>query len=61
MTTRIGLALKEISEEKLELTTGGNVPLSNFSANPPNERHTPAYESAFKYKLPIVHPIKVTT
>ncbi|WP_309215871.1 hypothetical protein [Lacticaseibacillus rhamnosus] len=53
--------MKEISEEKLELTTGGNVPLSNFSANPPNERHTPAYESAFKYKLPIVHPIKVTT
>ena len=61
MTTRTRLALKEISEEKLEMTTGGNVPLSNCSVDPPNERHPPAYEAAFKYKLPIVHPIKVTT
>ena len=61
MATRTRLALKEISEEKLEMTTGGNVPLSNCSVDPPNERHPPAYESAFKYKLPIVHPIKVAT
>jgi hypothetical protein len=53
--------LKEISGKMLELTSGGNVPLSNCSVDPPNERHPPAYESAFKYKLPIVHPIKVAT
>ncbi|MDF3334408.1 hypothetical protein [Lacticaseibacillus rhamnosus] len=61
MATRTRLALKEISEEKLEMTTGGKVPLSSCSVDPPNERHPPAYESAFKYKLPIVHPIKVAT
>ncbi|KMO47515.1 hypothetical protein ACR74Y_09715 [Lacticaseibacillus rhamnosus] len=61
MTMRTGLALKEISGKMLELTSGGNVPLSNCSVDPPKERHPPAYESAFKYKLPIVHPITVAT
>ncbi|OAU29811.1 hypothetical protein [Lacticaseibacillus rhamnosus] len=61
MTMRTGLALNEISGKMLKLTTGGNVPLFNCSVDSPNERHPPAYELAFKYKLPIVHPIKVAT
>ena len=36
MTMRTGLALKEISGKMLELTSGGNVPLSNCSVDPPN-------------------------